>query len=78
MWRHGVWLTYNEAETARRVGDGKCNKDIARELGVATQTIKHWISALFATTGTTDRTQLAIWWHTGYIPEEITPQTILE
>lgn len=56
-------LTDRELEIAAAVADGKTNKQIAALLFLSDNTVKWHIANMLAKTGTTDRTQLAVWVH---------------
>lgn len=53
-------LTVRERETASRIVQGKSNKVIADELGVAERTVKAHLSSIYRKTHTRDRLQLAM------------------
>lgn len=53
-------LTHREREIAELIGEGACNKDIARRLDISDRTVKAHLTAIFAKLGVTDRVQLAL------------------
>jgi DNA-binding NarL/FixJ family response regulator len=58
----GQWavdLTPKEAAVARRIVEGKANKEIAQELGCSTKTIEFHASNLFRKLGVNSRLELA-------------------
>lgn len=44
------------------MAEGKSNAEIARQLFLAVDTVKHHITDLLKLTGLENRTQLALWW----------------
>jgi NarL family two-component system response regulator LiaR len=53
-------LTRREREVLGQIVEGRSNKQIARELGVAEKTVKTHVGHLLAKLGVTDRTQAAL------------------
>ena len=53
-------LTERELEVVRLVADGCSNKDIASQLGIREDTVKHHLSRAFDKTGTSTRVELAL------------------
>ena len=56
----GAPLTRREREVITRVVAGYANKDIARELAVSEETIKHHLTRIFDKVGATNRVELAL------------------
>jgi DNA-binding CsgD family transcriptional regulator len=54
-------LTSREAEVLACLGDGMSNKRIARSLGISVRTVTVHVSNLLRKTGTTSRTEAALW-----------------
>lgn len=54
-------LTARESEVLALIGQGRTNRQIARELGVAEKTIKTHVSHVLAKLGLADRTQAALY-----------------
>jgi DNA-binding NarL/FixJ family response regulator len=52
-------LTQRELEVALQVASAKCNKHIARELGMSPQTVKNHLHNIFIKLGIGDRLALA-------------------
>lgn len=57
-----IVLTEREREVAALVAAGKTNAGIAADLGIATQTVKSHVAAIFRRTGFTNRAAVAAWW----------------
>ena len=57
LWRG---FTRRERDIARRIVQGKSNKVIANELGIAERTVKAHLGSIYRKTGTRDRLQLAM------------------
>lgn len=53
-------LTPRELEVAEKIAAGCTNKDIARELGISEQTVKHHVSSIFDKVGVSTRLELAL------------------
>lgn len=53
-------LSDREREVALKVVNGECNKEIARDLGLADRTVKAHLSSIFDKLGVRDRLQLAL------------------
>ncbi|MES9961184.1 MAG: response regulator transcription factor [Sedimenticola sp.] len=53
-------LTGRQKEVLRLMGDGKSNKEIARELGLSENTIKIHVAAVLKTLGVNNRTKAAV------------------
>jgi len=53
-------LTEREAEIVSLIAEGKSNKDIAIELGMAEQTVKNHITKIFLKLGVRNRTEAAL------------------
>lgn len=53
-------LTAREREVLRAVGEGCSNREIARQLMISEDTVKHHVSSLFDKTGTSNRVELAL------------------
>lgn len=53
-------LTQREKEVSLLVGQGHCNKEIARKLGIAERTVKSHLTEIFRKLGITDRLTLAL------------------
>jgi DNA-binding NarL/FixJ family response regulator len=54
-------LTDREREVLALVGAGVANKQIARDLGISTKTVKSHLTHIFRHIGVTDRLQAALW-----------------
>jgi DNA-binding NarL/FixJ family response regulator len=57
----GVTMSARELEVLRLVAEGRLNKEIARELGIAEKTVKTHLTRIYERIGVQDRTQAAIW-----------------
>jgi DNA-binding NarL/FixJ family response regulator len=57
----GTTLSVREKDVLRLVAQGRLNKEIARELGIAEKTVKTHLTHIFERLGVQDRTQAAIW-----------------
>lgn len=53
-------LTAREREVLKAVGEGCSNREIARQLTISEDTVKHHVSSLFDKTGTSNRVELAL------------------
>lgn len=53
-------LTRREREVAHAVARGLGNRDIARELGIAPETVKHHLSNVYGKLGVSGRLALAV------------------
>jgi two-component system nitrate/nitrite response regulator NarL len=53
-------LTAREIEIVRAIAEGKSNRDIATQLGISLQTVKHHLTSVFDKTGTSSRLELAL------------------
>ena len=79
-------LTERELEILKLVATGTSNKDIAQQLFISSNTVKVHLRNIFAKTGTTSRTEAAVYAiHTGIMqtveqpaPEPVTPDGSLE
>ena len=56
-----VPLTQREAEVMRQMAYGLTNKDIAKTLGISSETVKEHVQHILRKIGVTDRTQAALW-----------------
>jgi len=54
-------LTPRELDVVTLVGEGRANKEIARELGIGERTARTHVSNILRKLGLTSRTQLALW-----------------
>jgi len=54
-------LTPRELDVVTLVGEGRANKEIARELGIGERTTRTHVSNILRKLGLTSRTQLALW-----------------
>ena len=54
-------LTGREQEVLRILATGATNKQISKELGISAETVKEHVQHVLRKTGTTDRTQAAVW-----------------
>jgi DNA-binding NarL/FixJ family response regulator len=57
----GVTMSARELQVLRLVAEGRLNKEIARELGIAEKTVKTHLTRIYERIGVQDRTQAAIW-----------------
>lgn len=57
----GVTMSARELEVLRLVAEGRLNKEIARDLGIAEKTVKTHLTRIYERIGVQDRTQAAIW-----------------
>jgi DNA-binding NarL/FixJ family response regulator len=53
-------LTSREVSIVRAIADGQTNKDIADQLGISLQTVKHHLTSIFNKTGVSSRLELAL------------------
>ena len=53
-------LTAREVEIVSAIAEGKSNRDIATQLGISLQTVKHHLTSVFDKTGTSSRLELAL------------------
>ncbi len=53
-------LTPRETEIVGAIVEGQSNRDIAAQLGISLQTVKHHLTSIFDKTGTTSRLALAL------------------
>ena len=56
-----VPLTQREAEVMRQMAYGLTNNDIAKTLGISSETVKEHVRHILRKIGVTDRTQAALW-----------------
>jgi two-component system, NarL family, nitrate/nitrite response regulator NarL len=62
-------LTTRELEVITLVSTGASNRDIARQLGLSEETVKHHLSKIFDKTGQSTRVELALFaTHAGLVP----------
>lgn len=54
-------LTSREIEILRLIVQGQCNKEIAKSLGIALDTVKEHVQNILRKTSQSDRTQAALW-----------------
>lgn len=54
-------LTEKEKEVLKRVAEGRSNKEIANEMGMALRTVEAHISKIYEKLGTSSRTKAAFW-----------------
>jgi len=54
-------LTPRELDVVALVGEGRANKEIARQLGIGERTARTHVSNVLHKLGLTSRTQLALW-----------------
>ncbi|WP_439592252.1 response regulator [Microbacterium sp.] len=54
-------LSAREVEVLRLVADGRANKQIASQLGIAERTVKAHLGSIFREIGVADRTSAAMW-----------------
>jgi len=54
-------LTAREREVLKLVGEGCSNREVARQLTISEDTVKHHVSSLFDKTGTSNRVELALY-----------------
>jgi DNA-binding NarL/FixJ family response regulator len=59
--RSAAALTPRELDVVALVGEGKANKEIARQLGIGERTARTHVSNVLHKLGLTSRTQLALW-----------------
>lgn len=53
-------LTARECDIVAAIAEGKSNRDIATDLGISLQTVKHHLTSIFDKTGTSSRLELAL------------------
>ena len=53
-------LTARECDIVAAISEGKSNRDIAADLGISLQTVKHHLTSIFDKTRTTSRLELAL------------------
>jgi two-component system, NarL family, nitrate/nitrite response regulator NarL len=53
-------LTAREVEIVSAIAEGKSNRDVATQLGISLQTVKHHLTSIFDKTGTSSRLELAL------------------
>jgi DNA-binding NarL/FixJ family response regulator len=53
-------LTARECDIVAAIAEGKSNRDIASDLGISLQTVKHHLTSIFDKTGTSSRLELAL------------------
>ncbi|MFH9005891.1 response regulator transcription factor [Streptomyces afghaniensis] len=54
-------LTSREKDVLRLITEGMSNRKIAQHLAISEKTVKNHLSAIYTKTGTTDRTQAALY-----------------
>jgi DNA-binding NarL/FixJ family response regulator len=59
--RSAAALTPRELDVVALVGEGRANKEIARQLGIGERTARTHVSNVLHKLGLTSRTQLALW-----------------
>jgi two-component system NarL family response regulator len=55
-----AYLTRREREIAELIGNGECNKQIARQLTITERTVKAHLTEIFRKLGIADRLKLAL------------------
>jgi DNA-binding NarL/FixJ family response regulator len=55
------WLTSREREVLKLIGEGRSNKEIAKQLAITEGTVKNHVSSVLTAIGARDRTQAALW-----------------
>jgi DNA-binding NarL/FixJ family response regulator len=65
------YLTPRERDVARLVGNGLCNSDIAKELGISVHTVKNYLFSVFDKTGVSSRAELILYLLANNAPSKI-------
>jgi DNA-binding CsgD family transcriptional regulator len=69
--RNGFGLTPRELQTLALVVRGHTNRDIAEQLHISSDTVKHHLTSIFNKTGASNRLELALFAiHHGLIPRD--------
>jgi DNA-binding CsgD family transcriptional regulator len=66
MHQDRQWLSPRELQIARLVADGKTNKEIALDAGLAPSTVKDYIANACHKLGVAGQVQLAAWYWKTY------------
>ena len=59
--QRGAPLSPREVQVVRLIVEGLCTKEIAAEMNITVRTVKFFLAALFAKTGTRDQRGLLLW-----------------
>ena len=67
---NGSYLTQRELEIVSAIVDGCTNKDVAQTLSLSEQTVKHYLTSIYAKLGVSNRLELAFY----AVHHNLTPQ----
>lgn len=66
-------MTRRKSEVAKLISDGLGNKEIGAQLGLSDNTVKAYLTQIYAELGLSTRLQLALYWREkGRIENEVT------
>ena len=63
-----ICFSEREHQVARLIAQGKQNKEIAYELGIKLSTARNYVADIFDKLNVADRTSIAVYMLTGYLP----------